>query len=123
MVLSIKETHSSRKCVCLTHRSKFRGGNEASLMNQHRMTDTMSFEQLVDAGVYELDGWDDDGEMQFRLVPETAKVKAPEVYWQYQNDMQQKLLDAIDEGFIEWDFDPDTLEETLVFTEKCNDLN
>jgi hypothetical protein len=77
----------------------------------------MTFEELVEAGVYEFAGWDDDGERLWTLNPEVAKEVAPDIYWQEMNLIDQAILKAVDLGLLTIDMDPDTLTETYVVTD------
>lgn len=77
----------------------------------------MTFEELVEAGVYEFDGWDDDGEMMWILNEEVAKQVAPEVYWHEINKVDEAILLAIDLGLLVMDIDPETLEVTYTVTD------
>lgn len=91
---------------------------------QHEsLVENLSFEELVDCGVYEFAGFDDEGEMTFRLDAEVAKRKAPHLYWAQHNDMTEKMLTAIEEGFLEWEVtvhaETGELEEHLIVTEKA----
>lgn len=80
--------------------------------------DTHTLEELVSAGVYVFAGLDDSGEATYSLNVNVAKEKAPDIYWADRNALETALLDAIDEGYLEWDFDPDTLEDVFYVTEK-----
>lgn len=82
-----------------------------------------SFEELVDNGVFEFAGFDENEEITFRLDPEAAKVKAPEIYSKHQDEMLAMMFKAVDEGYIEWEVtvhaETGELEQHIVFTEKC----
>lgn len=96
-------------------------------MSETEQTDSIvenrAFPELVDEGIYEFAGFDEDGEMTFRLDTDIAKIKAPHLYWEHHNDMTSKLLTAIEEGFLEWEVtvhaETGELEEHLVVTEKA----
>lgn len=76
------------------------------------------FEYLVSQGVFEFAGVDpEDGENLWTMNEERAKVVCPEIYWAERNTIDLAVQDAINEGYLEWDIDPSTLEETLSVTE------
>lgn len=82
------------------------------------MSEARTLEQMLEEGIYFLDGVDAEGESIFRLDPEVAEEKAPDLYWAEQTAMTAAVMRAVDEGFMEIVYDPLTLEATLVITEK-----
>lgn len=76
-----------------------------------------TLDDLIDMGVYEVSGVDEDGEPLYSLNVEVAKEKAPEVYWADRNACETALFDAVALGYLEWDVDPDSLEMTFYVTE------
>lgn len=77
---------------------------------------TLTFDEQVEAGVWLYAGEDEDGETLITLDDEAAIKFAPEIYWKEKNAVDEAILDAIDAGYMEWDFDPETFEETLIVT-------
>jgi hypothetical protein len=65
------------------------------------------FAYLLDQGVYVPAGIDEDGEAQYKFVPEVAKVVSPELYWLEMNEVDKTLLDLIDKGLVQMDIKPD----------------
>lgn len=76
-----------------------------------------TLDDLIAMGVYEVSGVDEDGEPMYSLNVEVAKEVAPDIYWADRNALETAILDAVEEGFLEWDVDPDTLEMTFYVTE------
>lgn len=74
------------------------------------------FQELVDQGVFEFAGWDEDGERMWHINMERAKEVWPDFYWHEKNLLDAAVLDAVDQGFLKMDIDPDTLEVTLEVT-------
>jgi hypothetical protein len=79
---------------------------------------TMTFEELVEAGVFEFAGFDDDGETLWHLNMERCREVCPEVYWEEMNAIDSAILEAIDLGLVTMDIDPDTLEATYTVTDE-----
>jgi hypothetical protein len=73
------------------------------------------FEALVTMGVYDYVGPDDNGEPQYVLNIKQALELCPEIYWAHRNQADMAILDAISAGFVDWDVNPNTLEETISF--------
>jgi hypothetical protein len=71
------------------------------------MPDTLSMYDLVEKGVFIEAGLDEFGEQTYTIDLERAKHDAPEVYDIAYRRMAQNILDAVDEGYIEVDFDTD----------------
>lgn len=83
----------------------------------------MTFDELLDLGVYEFAGFDEnDSEPLYCMNMDAAKEHAVELYWQEINSIQQGILDAVEEGYLEWDFDPETLEESLIVTKRGEEV-
>lgn len=81
-----------------------------------------SFEELVDDGVFEFVGLDND-QPTFRLVPEIAKEKAPDLYFQQDNEMWEALFRAVDNGCIVLSYtisETGELETHIDFTDECD---
>ncbi len=77
----------------------------------------MELETLIEMGVYEVSGVDETGEPLYSLNVPMAKELAPEVYWADRNACETAIFDAVEQGYLEWDIDPDTLEMTFSVTE------
>ena len=77
-----------------------------------------TLDDLIEMGVYEVAGVDENNEPLYSLNVEVAKELAPEVYWADRNALETALFDAVAEVYLEWDMDPDTLEMTFFVTEK-----
>jgi len=77
-----------------------------------------TLDDLIDMGVYEVSGIDGDGEPLYSLNLDKAKELAPAIYWADRNACEAALFDAVEQGYLEWDVDPDTLEMTFFVTEK-----
>lgn len=73
------------------------------------------FEALVTMGVYDYVGPDDNGEPQYVLNIKQALELCPEIYWEHRNQADLAILDAISAGFVDWDINTNSLEETLSF--------
>lgn len=73
------------------------------------------FEELVTLGVYDYVGPDDNGEPQYVLNIKQALELCPELYWAQRNAIDLQIMDAISAGFVDYDIDSTTLEETLTF--------
>jgi len=80
------------------------------------------FEELVDLGVYNFAGYDDDGEKLYTLDVDRAKEVAPEVYWEHTNEIDAAILKAISLGLLELDIDSDTMDVTYKVTDHGNDV-
>lgn len=78
------------------------------------MDSVTDFDSLVTLGVYVYVGPDDNGEPQYVMDIKTALSVCPEIYWQQRNAVDLAILDAITAGFIDYEIDPNTLEEALV---------
>lgn len=83
------------------------------------MTDPKSFESLVEMGVYYVDSYDDEGEPQYNIDEAKAKELAPEVWEADQNAVLLGILDAVEQGYLTIDIDPNTLETTYIPTDKA----
>lgn len=78
--------------------------------------DVTDFEALVTMGVYDYVGPDDNGEPQYVLNIKQALELCPEIYWAHKNAADLEILNAFaNGGFVDWDINPNTLEETLSF--------
>lgn len=77
---------------------------------------TLTFDEQVAVGIWRYAGEDDDGEPLLSFDEDVARELAPDLYWQNKNSVDEAVLDAIDAGYLEWDFDPETFEETLIVT-------
>jgi hypothetical protein len=73
------------------------------------------FDALVTLGVYDYVGPDDNGEPQYVLNIKQALELCPEIYWAQRNQVDLAIMDAVTAGFVDWDINPNTLEETLSF--------
>ena len=73
------------------------------------------FEALVTMGVFNYVGPDDDGEPLYVLNIKQALELCPEIYWAQRNEVDLAILDAVSAGFVDWDINTNTLEETLSF--------
>jgi hypothetical protein len=73
------------------------------------------FDALVTMGVYNYVGPDDNGEPQYVLNIKQALELCPEIYWAQRNQVDLAILDAVSAGFVDWDVNSTTLEETLSF--------
>lgn len=83
----------------------------------------MTMEEMVARGIYVQSGVDEtDGEPLYVFNIELAKEEFPEIYWAYQNSIAKAVLEAIDEGYLELDIDPNTLETHLIVTPKGDAL-
>ena len=93
------------------------------MVNDETQQHDRSFEQLVAEGVYTFEGFDEEtGEVVWALDPEVAQVKAPALLAAYNDDMWKRVMQAVDEGYIELDIDPHNGETSLIFTEKGTSL-
>lgn len=86
------------------------------------MEEQFDFEDLVELGVFEFAGWDEDGERMWHVDMDRAKEVCPAFYWHEKNAMDLAILDAIDHGFLKLHLDPDTLEETLEVTDLGDEI-
>lgn len=86
------------------------------------MTLIVEFEDLVDLGVYEFAGYDDDGERLFTFNAERCLQVAPDFYWEYMNEIDQAILKCIDLGYLELDVDPDTMDVSYKITDYGNEV-
>ena len=73
------------------------------------------FDALVTMGVYNYVGPDDNGEPQYVLNIKQALELCPEIYWAQRNQVDLAILDAVSAGFVDWEINSTTLEETLSF--------
>lgn len=73
------------------------------------------FDALVTMGVYDYVGPDDNGEPQYVLNIKQALELCPEIYWAQRNQVDLAILGAVSAGFVDWDINSTTLEETLSF--------
>lgn len=80
------------------------------------------FEALVEAGVFEFAGWDEDGERIWAVDWDRAKEVWPAFYWHEKNQLDEAILDAVEAGFLRMDIDPDTLEVSYEVTDLGNHL-
>ncbi|QIN94649.1 hypothetical protein PP460_gp153 [Streptomyces phage Muntaha] len=76
-----------------------------------------TLDDLIEMGVYEVSGVDEDGEPMYSLNVAVAKELAPEIYWADLNACETAIFDAVEAGYLEWDVDPDTLEMSFYVTE------
>jgi hypothetical protein len=76
-----------------------------------------TLDDLIQMGVYEVSGVDEQGEPMYSLNVETAKALAPQIYWADRNACETAIFDAVECGYLEWDIDPDTLEMSFFVTE------
>jgi hypothetical protein len=76
-----------------------------------------TLDALIDAGVYEVAGVDEDGELLLSLNVEVAKEVRPDLYWADRNACETAIFDAVEAGYLEWDIEPDTLEMSFYVTE------
>lgn len=82
-----------------------------------------SFDELLDLGVYEFAGFDEEGgEPLYSMNMLKAQVHTPELYWNEINAIEEAVFDAVDEGYLEWDVDPETLEESLIVTKRGEEV-
>lgn len=78
--------------------------------------DVTDFEALVTMGVYDYVGPDGDGEPQYVLNIKQALELCPEIYWAHKNAADLAIMNAFaNGGFVDWDVNTNTLEETLTF--------
>lgn len=78
----------------------------------------MELEEALELGVIEFAGFDEeDGEPLYVVNLDKAKELAPTLYWEERNAIDIAIQDAVNEGYLDWDIDPVTLEETLTVTE------
>lgn len=73
------------------------------------------FDALVTMGVYDYVGPDDNGEPQYVMNIKQALELCPDIYWAQRNQVDLAILDAVSAGFVDWEINPNTLEETLSF--------
>jgi hypothetical protein len=69
------------------------------------MSLTRTLEELVDVGVYEFAGYAHDGESMYSFNVEKAKIHAPEIYQAMVDGIDTGILDAIEDGYLDWEFD------------------
>lgn len=79
---------------------------------------------LIEAGVYNAVGEDENGDILYELDFEKARELAPEIYHAELNALDAAILEAVDQGYMELDFGIDDDGEPYVeyiVTDKVDD--